>query len=782
MNCRPQNAGFLVSLIVKNNIIYKSVYRYIYSCDPYRYELRVSSGFILGRTRNFCNSHGGRVNPSKMSATQIATVLKFYKSVVQNPSLSDARILTVDTDAVTVQSSWSQRNLDRRATQRFTQQHLLNSSLKKISETFPIDVTSELISSATEDEQRRAVLRQATVENTSKQFIEIWDRQHLVKNYDLTAIDVHGDIYTDTEFGAFNWSPDKTRLVYIAEKKLPKSEPFYKQASLDAKAKSKADDEEKTKGNEYLYKPHWGERLVGKHRPVVVVLDTEADTITPLSGIPDDLSPGQPQWTPDGQDIVGVAWRHEPRYLGLISCTNRESWIFHLKNGEFTKISSDECAVRAPRFSPDGKYLVWLERPADGPHHNAHRLMRKEWTGTGTAADILVDVINISITISNEKQFYGLYNQSLPQRCWSSDSQYLFLSTAQRANTKSYIVNIGTKVMSEINNDTSSLSILDVKDNVIAFVRSSLVEPTRLLVGRFMQSALDLGYIERVEITTPLEIEGLENLKYEFIEHLYDNNDDVKQFNSIYFGPRSGSSASTPLIVTPHGGPHSSYSNSFSLDQTVFALLGFGILQVNYRGSTGMGSKNVEFLQGKVGEADTIDCVTATREALQKYSWLDPSRMGLYGGSHGGFLVAHLSGQYSNLYKAVVTRNPVIDIAAMFTISDIPDWCAAVTGFPFHESVPQPLGTEMYIKMFESSPIIHADQVRAPTLVCIGTTDLRVPSSQGKLWYQRLKAIGVKTRMLVYEDNHTLGSGAVEIDNIINAALWLLEHTSGTTE
>lgn len=75
---------------------------------------------------------------------------------------------------------------------------------------------------------------------------------------------------------------------------------------------------------------------MGKHRPVVVILDTEADTITPLSGIADDLSPGQPQWTPDGEGIVGVAWIHEPRYLGLISCTNRESWIFHLKNGEYS--------------------------------------------------------------------------------------------------------------------------------------------------------------------------------------------------------------------------------------------------------------------------------------------------------------------------------------------------------------------------------------------------------------------------------------------------------------
>lgn len=57
-----------------------------------------------------------------------------------------------------------------------------------------------LLSASTEDGQRRAVLRQVTIENTSKQFIEIWDKQRLVKDYDLAALDVHGDVYTDCNY------------------------------------------------------------------------------------------------------------------------------------------------------------------------------------------------------------------------------------------------------------------------------------------------------------------------------------------------------------------------------------------------------------------------------------------------------------------------------------------------------------------------------------------------------------------------------------------------------
>lgn len=69
-------------------------------------------------------------------------------------------------------------------------------------------------------------------------------------------------------------------------------------------------------------------------------------------------------------------------------------------------------------------------------------------------------------------------------------------------------------------------------------------------------------------------------------------------------------------------------------------------MKINYRGSIGLGGDNVEFLLGKVGEADVFDCVTAINVSLKKYSWLDSKKVTLFGGSHGGFLNAHLSGKY----------------------------------------------------------------------------------------------------------------------------------------
>ncbi|XP_078036139.1 acylamino-acid-releasing enzyme isoform X1 [Augochlora pura] len=728
-----------------------------------------------------------------MASSQVEKIVNLYRVLARNPSLSSARILQVKENEISILGGWSQRNLERRMNQKFCQNYILDSKLQLLSESFPIDVTTELLSVSTEDEQRRAVLRQATVDNTTKQFIEVWDKHKLVKNYDLAVLDVHGDVYTDSEFSSFEWSPDKTKILYIAEKKLPKSKPFYKQKSLSSEDKDKKEETEESMGNEYLYKAHWGEQLVGKHKPVVAVLDTTADTISTLSNIPEELSPGQVLWMNDNQGIIGVAWKHEPRHLGLIACTNRLSWIFLWKNGEFKKLSSDGCAVRCPRLSPNGKNLIWLEREAGGAHHNVHRLMHLDIESEKQKVNILVDVVPSSIAIKNSKQFHGLYGR-LPRRCWSNDSEYIFLSTPQENNIRSYIVDTKAKAVIEIQNDKSSLTILDVKNDVIAFLQTSLLDPTSLVVGRFNSEALSNGNITTSKITTSTTIPGSENLMYNFCDYDYDNNDDVKHFNYIYFGPKGGDNKSVPLIIALHGGPHMNYANQFVLDYSLFVLSGFAVVQVNYRGSGGMGSKNVEYLQGKVGNVDVQDCVTATKDALKRYPWLNPDQVGITGGSHGGFLVTHLSGQYPDLYKVVVARNPVIDIAAMFTISDIPDCrnaltkeekikyhhdvCAAEANYHFDESklLPEEAQVEMVVKMFKCSPIIHVGKVKAPTLLCIGSNDLRVPPSQGKLWYQRLKANNVKTKMLLYEDNHPLATGPVEIDNIINACLWLQEH------
>lgn len=153
-------------------------------------------------------------------------------------------------------------------------------------------------------------------------------------------------------------------------------------------------------------------------------------------------------------------------------------------------MSQEGLACRSPRFDPNGKYLVWLERNISGAHNHVHRIMYMKWDVAGSVSllilmtllhilfesyqsnffpcirlkknqfdvfivyfiiyllfqqpSILVDNVKKFTEINKNKKFYGLYNQSFPKRCWSDDSKYLFFSTPQRSSVKSYFVNLGT--------------------------------------------------------------------------------------------------------------------------------------------------------------------------------------------------------------------------------------------------------------------------------------------------------------------------------------------------
>lgn len=97
--------------------------------------------------------------------------------------------------------------------------------------------------------------------------------------------------------------------------------------------------------------------------------------------------------------------------------------------------------MRSPRFSPDCSCLLWLERPAGGPHHTAHRLVKFDWATQ--VSTILVDIIQDRVTISDGNEFYGLYSEALPRRCFIKPNE-IVISTPQKFAVKSYIINTGT--------------------------------------------------------------------------------------------------------------------------------------------------------------------------------------------------------------------------------------------------------------------------------------------------------------------------------------------------
>ena len=111
----------------------------------------------------------------------------------------------------------------------------------------------------------------------------------------------------------------------------------------------------------------------------------------------------------------------------------------------------------------------------------------------------------------------------------------------------------------------------------------------------------------------------------------------------------------------------------------------------------------------------------------------------------------------------------------MGSITDIPDWDFNEAGYPFQFSSNIFKNPEIASKMYQSSPVAHAENVKAPIFLMIGKNDLRVPPSQGYEFYHMLKAMDKDVRMNIYDDCHPLSKEPVHSNVMINAAMFYNE-------
>ena len=159
-----------------------------------------------------------------------------------------------------------------------------------------------------------------------------------------------------------------------------------------------------------------------------------------------------------------------------------------------------------------------------------------------------------------------------------------------------------------------------------------------------------------------------------------------------------------------------------------------------------------------------------------KADMVNTARVGVMGGSHGGFLTTHLIGQYPDRFYVASTRNPVCNLAVTSALSDIPDWAYVESGLPYQAS--RAPTADDYARMFAMSPIAHVAAVHTPLMLLLGTGDRRVPMQQAVDYYRLLRSRGsARVRCLVYGDaQHGLNDKVGQEGDVwVNTALWMLE-------
>ena len=218
-----------------------------------------------------------------------------------------------------------------------------------------------------------------------------------------------------------------------------------------------------------------------------------------------------------------------------------------------------------------------------------------------------------------------------------------------------------------------------------------------------------------------------------------------------------------PLILSVHGGPHGMSGWGFNAAFQAYAARGYAVLYLNPRGSSGYGQKFSDGTLNEWGGGDYKDLMAGVDEALRRYPWIDQGRMGVTGGSYGGFMTNWIITQTPR-FKAAVASASVSNLVSFYSTSLYQDLIhAEFGGFPW----------DNYELLWQWSPLRYVRQAQTPTLFIHGEQDNDVHITQAEEMYMALKRRGVETVFVRYpREGHGLREPRHRVDALERTLAW----------
>jgi dipeptidyl aminopeptidase/acylaminoacyl peptidase len=503
----------------------------------------------------------------------------------------------------------------------------------------------------------------------------------------------------------FRWSPDGTRFVAASRSGPSDHKPENKERS----------DVRHYRNSSYKFNDSgWFD----DRRAHLWVVDAKSGTARQITD-GNDWNDSDPQWSPDGTKIAFVSNRTGKEYDHN---RNSDVWVISADGGAVTKISDHEESDNNPRWSPDGKMIAFTGEVHERDHP-------KVWIApsSGGASSILaannLDLIPTDLD-------------------WSPDGKSLYFQAGVKGETHLFRINPAAKSLEQVTSGPRAVRGVDFN-----WPSKTMV----YLVNDFKR--LDDLYVADVNGHNERKLTNFNDALWKQLEladverFTYKSADDwtIDGFLVKPIGWQSGKKY--PLILSIHGGPAGMYGVDWFHEFQGYAAKGYAVLYTNPRGSTGYGQKFERGIAGEWGGKDYIDVMKGVDAALEKYPWLDAERMGVTGGSYGGYLTNWIVG-HTDRFKAAVTLRSVVNFVSDEGTRDGAFGHSADFGGDLFEKF------ELY---WDRSPLKYAHNVKTPTLILHSDNDFRVPLEQGEQWFRALKKFGVTTEIVMFpRENHNL--------------------------
>ncbi len=455
-------------------------------------------------------------------------------------------------------------------------------------------------------------------------------------------------------------------------------------------------------------------------------------------------------------DVGGVAWA--PDGSGLVFAGNpegeadpfgRRSDLYRvgIDDGEVQMLTPGEGVYRAPALSPDGRVLAYLHQPEpNAPTRLEAREVEADGVLTGEAR-ILVDGQGVS--------------PGGPE--WNPDGEALRFTAQDRGSVHLFQVPAGGGSVTAVTEGERQVgSISTTPDGSwMAYTATDAVTPDDVFLARADGSGetrltdFNDGWLAEIALRAP------ERLTWQV--------EDGTEVDGWVIPPVEEGPGSHPMILKIHGGPNAMYGHTFFQTFHLLSAAGFYVLYPNPRGSSGYGHDFMMATRGLWGLMDEEDFLTGVDAALRAYPGIDPDRIGVAGGSYGGYATNWLTAR-SDRFAAAVTSRSIASLETLWGTSD-------ALGTLEQHFFGTPWDAEETYRA--ASPITYVGNVTTPTLIIHSEQDHRTPMQDGEMWFRSLQSLGVPVEFVRYpRSSHGLsrtGEPWLLVDRLVRLRSWF-EH------
>jgi dipeptidyl aminopeptidase/acylaminoacyl peptidase len=478
----------------------------------------------------------------------------------------------------------------------------------------------------------------------------------------------------------------------------------------------------------------------------------------------------QPAWSPNGRTIAFTSNRHRDADLTWQS----DLYLVEVETRRIRRLTDGprNHVFGAATWSPDGTWIAGIgyrERaPRGGTRSDVWRI--RVGRGEGSAEN-LTGHRDLSVAAPMNSDLFGMAAHRLH---WQGDGRWIVFAAPLDGAYQAWRVDPESKHVEQLTGGQHYLSGLTVASTprggaVAAAIRASAIEPPDVVTFNLPAGRVGATPLATRRLSALMD-EAWGEIDLVAPQERWHDSDNRRIQGWFYPAPGSSSTSPAPVVVEIHGGPATLYGWSLMWEWQCLAGRGMSVYACNPRGSDGYGQ---ELLSGNYrdwGDGPMRDVMSGL-DALIADGPVDPDRMGVTGGSYGGYLTSWIVG-HTDRFRAAVTSRSVNDLTSEMLAGDI--------GGPMFGEESYRAQPWTHPDLYRAhSPLTYAEQIRTPLLIQHAEKDLRTPINQGEELFSVLRALRRPVRfMRVPDETHELtrsGTPFRRVENLARIVEWF-EH------